>query len=128
MGLKIKNITIHVNKKKYTKNEIYIDSNFMNIYYNNNNKYRGDIMIDLKNPSERVSNISYKSDILRLEFKWAGPWENYDTGKDSYKELNFKIDFKNKKDGDMVWKSLIENNNNNLLLFGALIMVLSFII
>ena len=103
----IKKCFIHVDGKKYTKNEISIGDNLMFIHYSNPKVYSGKIMIDMKKPKNQVKVKEYDGNDFVLRFKWKGPWEDEDTGKESTKTLDFKIDFERSIDGERVYLALI---------------------
>lgn len=103
----IKKCLIHVDGKKYTKNEIIIGDNLMFIHYSNPKVYSGKIMIDMKKPKNQVKVKEYNGNDFVLRFTWKGPWEDEDTGKESTKKLDFKIDFQRSIDGERVYLALI---------------------
>ena len=103
----IKKCLIHVDGKKYTKNEIKIGDNLMFIYYSKPKEYSGKNMIDMKNPSKQVKVKEYDGTNFILRFTWKGPWVNEDTGKESEKTLDFKINFQRSIDGERVYLALI---------------------
>ena len=103
----IKKCLISVDGKKYTKNEISIGNRYMFIHYGKPGKYTGRIMIDMTNPSEQVSKIEYNDTNHVLKFKWKGLWENEDTGKESQKILDFKIEFERPVDGERVYSAAL---------------------
>ena len=103
----IKKCLITVDRKKYTKNEINISDNLMFITYSKPSKYNGRVMVSMKNPSENVSKINYNGDKNILSFQWKGLWEDEDTGKESKKTLDFKIEFDRSIDGHRVYFPLI---------------------
>ena len=105
----IKKCKISVDGKKYTKNEISLGDRYMFIHYGKPGKYGlGKIMINMKNPSEQVSKIEYNGTNHVLRFKWQGLWEDEDTGKESQKTLDFKIEFDRPIDGERVYFALIK--------------------
>jgi len=87
----IKKCLIHVDGKKYTKNEIKIGDNLMFIHYSKPKVYSGKIMIDMKKPSKSVKVKEYDGTNFILRFTWKGLWEDEDTGKETTKTLDFKI-------------------------------------
>tara|TARA_B100000963_G_C22551948_1_gene637204 strand:+ start:292 stop:1008 length:717 start_codon:yes stop_codon:yes gene_type:complete len=104
----IKKCLISVDGKKYTKNEISIGNRYMFIHYGKPGKYTGRIMIDMTNPSEQVNVKKYsQSNPSILRFEWQGLWEDEDTGKESQKTLDFKIEFERSIDGHRVYLPLI---------------------
>lgn len=104
---KIKKCFIHVDGKKYTKNEISIGDNLMFIDYSKPKEYRGKIMIDMKKPKNQVEVKEYDGNDFVLRFTWKGPWEDEDTGKETTKSLDFKINFERSIDGERVYLALI---------------------
>ena len=115
----IKKCLIHVDGKKYTKNEIKIGNNLMFIHYSKPD-YRGYIKIDLKKPSNKNKELEpapalakqvdikeYDGNNFILRFTWKGIWEDEDTGKETTKTLDFKIKFERSIDGERVYLSLI---------------------
>jgi hypothetical protein len=104
----IKKCVVTVDRKKYTKNEISIGDNLMFIHYGKPKGYSGKVMVSMKNPSEQVSKIGYNGTDHVLSFQWQGPWEDEDTGKESKKTLQFKIDFERPIDGERVYFALIK--------------------
>ena len=104
---KIKKCLIHVDGKKYTKNEISIGDNLMFIHYSKPKVYSGKVMIDMKKPSNQVKVKEYNGNDFVLRFTWKGPWVNEDTGKESTNTLDFKIDFQRSIDGERVYLALI---------------------
>jgi len=104
---KIKKCLIHVDGKKYTKNEISIGDNLMFIHYSKPKEYRGKIMIDMKKPSKSVKVKEYDGNNFILRFTWKGLWEDEDTGKESTKTLDFKIKFERSIDSERVYLALI---------------------
>jgi serine/threonine protein kinase len=103
----IKKCLIHVDGKKYTKNEIKIGDKLMFIYYSKPKEYSGKVMIDVKKPGKNVKVKEYDGTNFILRFTWKGLWEDEDTGKESEKTLDFKIDFQRSIDGERVYLSLI---------------------
>jgi len=103
----IKKCLIHVDGKKYTKNEIKIGDKLMFIHYSKPKEYRGKIMIDMKNPGKSVKVKEYDGNNFVLRFTWKGPWEDEDTGKESEKTLDFKINFQRSIDSERVYLALI---------------------
>ena len=105
----IKKCVVTVDGKKYTKNEISLGDRYMFIHYGKPGKYGlGKIMINMKKPSEQVSKIEYNDTNHVLKFKWRGLWEDEDTGKESKKTLDFKIEFNRSVDGERVYSVLIK--------------------
>jgi len=104
----IKKCLISVDGKKYKKNEISIGNRYMFIHYGKPGKYTGRIMINMEKPSEQVSKIEYNDTNHLLKFKWCGLWEDEDTGKESKKTLDFKIEFERSVDGERVYFALIK--------------------
>ena len=114
----IKKCLVTVDGKKYTKNEIKIGDNLMFIHYGRPD-YRGKIMIDLKKssgekslepepaPAKQVKVKEYSGDDNILKFTWKGPWQDEDTGLETTKTLDFKIDFERSIDGMRVYLLLI---------------------
>jgi len=102
----IKKCLIHVDGKKYTKNEISIGDNLLFIYYSKPD-YRGYIKIDIKDPDKSVKVKEYDGNNFVLRFTWKGLWEDEDTGKETTKTLDFKIKFERSIDGERVYLSLI---------------------
>ena len=102
----IKKCVVTVDRKKYTKNNIDIGDNLMFIHYGNKQGQTGKVMISMKNPSEQVSEILIKSRLKILEFNWTGPWEDYETGKETMKTLQFKIEFERGIDADRTHSAL----------------------
>ena len=116
---KIKKCLIHVDGKKYTKNEIKIGDNLMFIHYSKPD-YRGYIKIELKKPpnknkelepepalAKQVDIKEYDGNNFVLRFTWKGLWEDEDTGKETTKTLDFKIKFERSIDGERVYLALI---------------------
>ena len=103
----IKKCLIHVDGKKYTKNEISIGDNLLFIHYSKPKEYRGKIMIDMKKPSNQVKVKEYNGNDFVLKFTWKGPWEDEDTGKETTKTLDFKIKFERSIDSERVYLALI---------------------
>ena len=103
----IKKCVIHVDDKKYTKNEIKIGDNLMFIHYSKPKVYSGKVMIDMKKPSNQVKVKEYNGNDFILKFIWKGLWEDEDTGKASTKTLDFKINFERSIDGERVYLALI---------------------
>jgi hypothetical protein len=103
----IKKCLIHVDGKKYTKNEIKIGDNLIFIDYSKPKGYRGKVMIDMKKPSKSVKVKEYDVTNFILRFTWKGLWEDEDTGKESEKTLDFKINFQRSIDGERVYLALI---------------------
>tara|TARA_B100000902_G_scaffold333904_1_gene332703 strand:- start:270 stop:1763 length:1494 start_codon:yes stop_codon:yes gene_type:complete len=116
----IKKCLIHVDGKKYTKNEIKIGDNLMFIYYSKPKEYSGKVMIELKKPpnknkelepapalAKQVDIKEYDGNNFILRFTWQGLFEDEDTGKESIKTLDFKIKFERSIDGERVYLSLI---------------------
>lgn len=79
----------------------------MFIHYSKPKEYSGKIMIDMKNPNKQVKVKEYDGTNFILRFTWKGPWVNEDTGKESEKTLDFKINFQRSIDGERVYLSLI---------------------
>ena len=106
---KIKKCVVTVDRKKYTKNEISIGNRYMFIHYGKPGKiHAGRIMIDMENPSEQVNVKKYsQGEPSILRFEWTGVWEDEDTGKESQKTLDFKIEFERSIDGHRVYLPLI---------------------
>lgn len=115
----IKKCLIHVDGKKYTKNEIKIGDNLMFIDYSKPD-YRGYIKIELKKPpnknkelepapalAKQVNIKEYDGNNFVLRFTWKGLWEDEDTGKESIKTLDFKIKFERSIDSERVYLALI---------------------
>lgn len=102
----IKKCLIHVDGKKYTKNEIKIGDNLLIINYGKS-EYRGYIKIDIAKPDKSVKVKEYDGNNFVLRFTWQGLWEDEDTGKESTKTLDFKINFQRSIDGERVYLSLI---------------------
>jgi hypothetical protein len=118
--IQIKKCLIHVDGKKYTKNEIKISDNLMFIHYSKPKIYSGEIMIELKKPpnknkelepapalAKQVDIKEYDGNNFILRFNWKGPFEDEDTGKETTKTLDFKIKFERSIDGERVYLSLI---------------------
>jgi len=116
----IKKCLIHVDGKKYTKNEIKIGDNLMFIYYSKPKVYSGKIMIELKKPPNKNKELEPAPALAKhvdikesdgnnfiLRFTWKGPWVNEDTGKESEKTLDFKIKFERSIDSERVYLALI---------------------
>ena len=103
----IKKCLIHVDGKKYTKNEIKIGDNLIFIHYSKPKVYSGKIMIDMKKPKNQVKVKEYDGNNFILRFTWKGPWVNEDTGKESEKTLDFKIKFERSIDSERVYLALI---------------------
>ena len=116
----IKKCFIHVDGKKYTKNEIKIGDNLMFIHYSKPKVYSGKVMIELKKPpnknkeleptpalAKQVDIKEYDGNNFVLRFNWQGPFEDEDTGKSSTKTLDFKINFERSIDGERVYLALI---------------------
>ena len=103
----IKKCFIHVDGKKYTKNEISIGDNLMFIHYSKPKVYSGEVMIDMKKPSKNVKVKEYDGNDFILRFVWKGLWEDEDTGKESEKTIDFKINFERSIDGERVYLALI---------------------
>ena len=103
----IKKCLIHVDGKKYTKNEIKIGDKLMFIYYSNPKIYSGKIMIDMKTSKNQVKVKEYDGNNFILRFIWKGLWEDEDTGKESTKTLDFKIKFERSIDSERVYLALI---------------------
>ena len=114
----IKKCLIHVDGKKYTKNEIKIGDNLLFIHYSKPD-YRGYIKIELKKPpnknkeleptpalAKQVDIKEYDGNNFILRFTWKGLWEDEDTGKASTKTLDFKIKFERSIDGERVYLAL----------------------
>ena len=104
---KIKGCLIHVDGKKYTKNEIKIGDNLLIINYGKPKGYSGKVMIDMKKPDKSVKVKEYDGTNFVLRFTWQGAFEDEDTGKESEKTLDFKINFQRSIDGERVYLSLI---------------------
>ena len=102
----IKKCLIHVDGKKYTKNEISIGDNLLFIHYSKPD-YKGYIKIELKKPDKSVKVKEYDGNNFVLRFTWKGPWEDEDTGKETAKTLDFKIKFERSIDGERVYLALI---------------------
>ena len=102
----IKKCLIHVDGKKYTKNEIKIGDNLMFIDYSKPD-YRGYIKIDIAKPDKSVKVKEYDGNDYILRFTWKGLWEDEDTGKETTKTLDFKIKFERSIDGERVYLALI---------------------
>ena len=64
----IKKCLIHVDGKKYTKNEIKIGDNLLFIHYSKPREYSGKIMIDMKKPSKQVKVKEYDGNNFVLRF------------------------------------------------------------
>jgi hypothetical protein len=116
----IKKCLIHVDGKKYTKNEIKIGDNLMFIHYSNPKVYSGKVMIELNKPPnknkelEPAPALAKQVDIKEsdgnnfiLRFTWKGLWEDENTGKESTKTLDFKIKFERSIDSERVYLALI---------------------
>jgi hypothetical protein len=103
----IKKCKISVDRKKYTKNDISISDRYMFIHYSKPKGYSGKVMVNMEKPSEQVSKIEYDGTDHILRFTWTGLWEDEDTGKESKKTLQFKIDFERPVDGSRVYLALI---------------------
>ena len=103
----IKKCFIHVDGKKYTKNEIKIGDNLLFIYYSNPKGYSGKVMVDMKKPKNQVKFKEYDGNNFILRFTWKGLWEDEDTGKETTKTLDFKIKFERSIDGERVYLALI---------------------
>lgn len=103
----IKRCLIHVDGKKYTKNEIKIGDKLMFIHYSKPEEYSGNVMVDMKKPSEQVDIKEYNGNDFILRFTWSGPWTNEDTGLESTKTLDFKVKFERRIDGERVYLGLI---------------------
>lgn len=119
---KIKKCLIQVDGKKYTKNEISIGDNLMFIHYSKPKGYSGKVMIELKKPNKNkelepapalAKQVKVKlygkegGTNFILRFTWQGLWEDEDTGKESEKTLDFKINFERSIDGERVYFALI---------------------
>ena len=102
----IKKCLIHVDGKKYTKNEIKIGDNLLFIYYSKPD-YRSYIKIDIAKPDKSVKVKEYDGNKFILRFTWKGLWEDEDTGKETTKTLEFKIKFERSIDGERVYLALI---------------------
>jgi len=102
----IKKCLIHVDGKKYTKNEIKIGDDLLIINYGKSD-YRGYIKIDLIKPDKSVKVKEYDGTNFILRFTWQGLWEDEDTGKVGKKKIDFKINFERSIDGERVYLSLI---------------------
>ena len=102
----IKKCLIHVDGKKYTKNEIKIGDDLLIINYGKSD-YRGYIKIDLIKPDKSVKVKEYDGTNFILRFTWQGLWEDEDTGKVGKKTIDFKIKFERSIDGERVYLSLI---------------------
>ena len=61
----------------------------------------------MKNPNKQVKVKEYDGNNFVLRFTWKGLWEDEDTGKESTKTLDFKIDFQRSIDGERVYLALI---------------------
>ncbi len=61
----------------------------------------------MKKPKNQVKVKEYDGTNFILRFTWKGLWEDEDTGKESEKTLDFKIDFQRSIDGERVYLSLI---------------------
>ena len=103
----IKKCMVTVDGKKYTKNEIKISDRYMFIDYSLAKGYSGKIMIDIKKPSNQVKVKEYNGNDFILKFTWKGPWQDEDTGLETTKTLDFKIDFERSIDGMRVYLLLI---------------------
>lgn len=104
----IKKCLIHVDGKKYTKNEIKIGDDLLIINYGKSD-YRGYIKIDIAKPDKSVKVKEYDGTNFILRFTWQGLWEDEDTGKVGKKTIDFKIKFERSIDGERVYLSLIGN-------------------
>jgi len=102
----IKKCLIHVDGKKYTKNEIKIGDNLLIINYGKPD-YRGYIKIDIAKHDKSVKVKEYDGTNFILRFTWQGLWEDEDTGKVGKKTIDFKIKFERSIDGERVYLSLI---------------------